>query len=143
MFQFDLQSILTLKEKIEDQKKRELGSVLAYNQELLEKQQKLIAKRNETKKELSGNIDVLKIKTAQAYRVSVNRKIEEIQSEVNRLAVEIEKKQLELSEAVKEKKMLENLKERKREVYMYSEKKIEQQLNDELIGFRYGKREVV
>ena len=143
MFKYSLQSVLTLKEKIEDAKKKELGEAnKQYEYEVVKKNQLVqIEKdvcgdiRNEklTKKE----VDIIYIKQANTYMNIIKTRIKDQEEAVCSAKIEVENKREELVDCVKERKILENLKEIHFEEYLVEESRIEQRAVDEVVTYRH------
>ena len=144
MFKYNLQSILKLREKIEDTKKRELGIANKNYENQLIKQTKL----SETREGICGNIKDMSnigidinidyIKQANSYMSVITTRLQEQEKVVNDAEQQVEAKRNELKECVKERKILENLKEIHFGEYLQQESRIEQRTIDEVITYRHG-----
>lgn len=144
-FVFRMQSYLKVKEKIEDQKKLEYGKAL---QKVEEEQ----AKKRQMEEELINNIEKLREKMEKGITPEefIRSKQFIVQIEKNIIAQEVvikrakdyaESKRIELLAAVKQRKMVETLKENDYIEYLSEEAKAEQKIVDEIVSYKYGKAE--
>ncbi len=144
-FIFRLQSFLSLKEKIEDQKKQIYA--LALSQLEKEKQVKVVLL-----KEKNNNINAFREKAAKKINprefVIYNNYIDLLkkkiihQEKVIALAEQnAEDKRLELVQSVKERKMLETLKEKEHTEFLKEQQIVEQKIVDEIVSYRFNNRE--
>lgn len=144
MFKFKLASVLSLKEKIEDSKKRELGAATLHKERLLSEKLELIEKREEAvqavKKHNSKTVDVQSLREFNTYNAYMEQAIELKNKEVQEAQKKVEEKREALLEAVKERKILDNLKEIQNEVFMEEEKRGEQRILDDIVTYKYGKK---
>lgn len=141
-FVFNLQNVLNIKEKMEDQKKIELGNA---NRELQFQQQKLnqlvIEKEkfiNEFHKKKGTKIkarDLSKVNTAIKYYLD---KITEQKELVNNAKNKVKIKREELKAAVVEKKTYERLKEKALLDFMEEIKSEENKIVDEIVSYKYN-----
>ena len=143
-FIYRLQGTLNLKEKLEEQKKMEYGQAIAklemeknYKTELEnEKHNGVVAIRESIKKGISPQyiqsynryIDVVKDKIVMQEKVILT-------AEKN-----VEKKRLQLVDAMQERKKLEKLREQAFIVYQEEEKIAEQKIVDEIVSYKYNNR---
>lgn len=141
-FKYKFDNILQLREKLEDIKKREYAEEL----QALEKKKKAKKQIEET---LKNNIITLKKATARnidTNEVTMYLKYQKVLKERNKIAAEelhkstlkTEDKRSELLDAMKSKKTLSVLKEKKLEQFVEEEKKAEQQIIDEIVSFAYS-----
>lgn len=144
MFKFKLASVLSLKEKIEDSKKRELGAATLHKERLLSEKLELIERREEAvqavKKHNSKTVDIQSLRVFNTYNAYMEQAIELKNKEVQEAEKKVEEKREVLLEAVKERKILDNLKEIQNEVFMEEEKRGEQRILDDIVTYRYGKK---
>ena len=144
-FIFKLQTVLNIKQQHEDNKKNELGKAI----QLLEaEKQKLIALEKlqvETIREFNEKTrkaTVYKLIEFNEYLSLLNSKIKSQKEEVNNAALYVDKVREELLLAVKERKILDKLKEKKHDEYMIEQKKLEQKTNDEIVSYNYNESSV-
>lgn len=144
MFKFKLASVLSLKEKIEDSKKRELGAATLHKERLLSEKLELVERREEAvqavKKHNSKTVDVQSLREFNTYNAYMEQAIELKNKEVQEAQKKVEEKREALLEAVKERKILDNLKEIQNEVFMEEEKRGEQRILDDIVTYKYGKK---
>ena len=143
-FVFRLQSFLGVKEKIEDQKRVEYGKSMA---KLNEEKQKLSLMESELanvvlslKNALSERINSNDIRNRNNYINDLKIRIEQQKEKVTRAKRASDKKRDELVEAMKERKMLETLKEHDKEAYMKEQLYKEQKVTDEIVSYKYSTR---
>lgn len=144
MFKFKLASVLSLKEKIEDSKKRELGAATLYKDRLISEKLELVATREKVMEEVkaynSKIVDVQSIRAFNVYNDYMKQAIEVKHKEVQEAQKKVEEKRVALLEAVKERKILDNLKDIQNEVFMEEEKRGEQRILDDIVTYKYGKK---
>ena len=144
MFKFKLASVLSLKEKIEDSKKRELGAATLHQERLLSEKLELVEKKEEVLQEIKSHnsqvVDVKSIRAFNVYNVYIEQAIELKNKEVQQAQKKVEEKREELLEAVKERKILDNLKDIQNEVFMEEEKREEQRILDDTVTYKYRKK---
>lgn len=144
MFKFKLEPVLSLKEKIEDSKKRELGVATMHKEALLNEKRQLMMKKAEAiqavKSHNSTVIDVQSFKVFNQYSVYMEEAIEAKNKQVQESQKKVDEKREELLEAVKERKILDNLKDIQNEVFMEEEKREEQRILDDIVTYKYGKK---
>lgn len=144
-FTFRLESILSIKVKLEEQARMEFAAAkMRLNEEedkLLALKERKEAYEDELKKLYIGKIDVRMINsTAQAIEVM------ESQIKIQGFAVKRAEKQVELATnklntVMQERKSMEKLKENKFAEYMREYNEEESKQTDELISYQYGKVE--
>ncbi|CBH21857.1 putative Flagellar export protein FliJ [Acetoanaerobium sticklandii] len=138
-FRFKLQRILDLKLKQEDEKKNQIATLM---QAIKTKEDELEALKSEKKhKEFSLNdsrkkgISILEIRNINQYLLFLDKKINTVKFEISSLESNLEQKRLEYLELQKERKTFEKLKEKDYEKYLYSEKKEEEKMIDQIVTF--------
>lgn len=144
-FKFRLQSYLNIKEKLEDQKKNEYGQAMAALEREKQEKAAIEAERSDClgdfKRSVSSKIDPLTFQRYNMY-IDVLKKKEKKQEEIVLSAQETaEKKRVELVERMRERKMLDTLKEKDHVEFIKEEKRMEQKLVDEIVSYRYNNRE--
>ena len=142
-FVFRFASNLRVKLRIEELKKLEYGRAIAALERERQKKAALVRERAET---------------IESFRESVNRAItpDDLQMHNNYLGVLkeriikqdgvikkaeelVEQKRLELVEAMKERKIMEKLKEKDYEIFVREEQIKEQKIQDETVSYRYSR----
>ncbi len=142
-FQYPLQKILHIKEKIENQRKMALKDA---NQQLDVQKGKLNrlhvrldANNGYFRRTVGDTIKVREIITLNRMNQYVNTCIKEQNTVVEEATCEVEAKRIELTQALMEKKMYEKLKEKAYESYMLESNKEEQKQLDEIVSYKYRK----
>ncbi|MCL2565193.1 MAG: flagellar export protein FliJ [Defluviitaleaceae bacterium] len=139
-FKFKLNSILKLNESIEDQKKNEFRKAAVQLEIERNKLKDLFNDKEHCvsahQKALKERIDPIKSDMLIKYIDLVNKRITTQEIEVKKCEEFLEIKRLELVEATKEKKKLEKLKEKQYEQYIIDEKREEQKVTDEVVGYK-------
>ena len=141
-FNFKLQSVLDLKIQMEDNKKNEFGSAvkkLENEKKLLEnikleKEENINAFSNE----LKNKAKVWTLRQINGYISLLEQKIEVQKENVNKASDIVDKKREELLEAVKERKIMDKLKEKEYCLFLKQELKEEQKIIDEIISFKHS-----
>lgn len=139
-FNFKLEPILSLKRQLEDSKKNELGKAI----QILETEKKVLKKLKEEKKrcmsevtgKVSEGVTIDKLRSYNAYISFIEEKINK-QSEIVKHAQEnADKYREELVQIIKERKMLETLKEKQHAQYLKEQEKKYQKAIDEVISYK-------
>ena len=141
-FVFSLESLLGLREKIEEQKELEYGKAIAYLDEQIKKQEALINEQNGLlvymKSNLKAKLDPKKLIEYSSYIDILELRIEYQTEQVNLAEQAVIKKRNELTDAVKERKMLDKLKEYEKNSYDREILLKEQKATDELVSYKYS-----
>jgi flagellar FliJ protein len=136
-------SLLSLRERIEDQKKQEFGKAALELENQRQKLKNMIKKKDESiqilRAKIEKHLDPQENVLFNNYIKLLSKRIEEQKKEVKKAEAFSELKRAELIEATKEKKKLEKLREKKFEQYMIDEKRGEQKITDEVVSYRYNK----
>lgn len=141
-FKYKFDNILQLREKLEDIKKREYAEEL----QALEKKKKAKKQIEETlknniitlKKATTSNIDTNEVTMYLKYQKVLKERNKIAAEELHKATLKTEDKRSELLDAMKSKKTLSVLKEKKLEQFVEEEKKAEQQIIDEIVSFAYS-----
>lgn len=142
-FQFRLQVVLDIKEKLLEQKLVELSKVQKGLQEAIQKQQTLESYQIEINQALlkvfqSGNdLDLVEV---QRYKDFINKLLVDISSQkvvVQNITKLLEIKRREVNEVLKEKKVLEKLKENQKQKYYREFEQYERNELDDIASSRY------
>lgn len=142
-FVFNMQGLLNIKEKLEEQSKTEYGKALNKLEEekniLLNlensKKQNIVSFRESINKGVKPNY----IKSINQFISLIDKKIEQQVENINKAEEIVEQKRLVLLNAMKERKVLEALKEKEMENYFREELKKEQKIIDEIVSYKYNK----
>ncbi len=141
-FRFSMENILSMKEKLEEQEKVEYSQCMMRLNQEEERYQELLERQSMIEVELKNTInevlDISEIRdkedALEIMKMYVRQQglvVEQCQEEV-RLARE------KLSEAMRERKTYENLRDKAFEEFKLEESKREQKEIDELVSYRYG-----
>lgn len=141
-FKFRLESFLGIKEKIEEQKKLEYGKALkkldeerAYLESLETKKKDVI---DNMRKSINSGIRANELKRYNNFVDYIKLRIEEQENVVRKAEIYAEQKRIELVDAMKERKMLEVLKENDRVEYNKEQLLKEQKIVDEIVSYQYN-----
>lgn len=144
-FNFRLERVLNYKKTVEDLKKNQYGSV----KQRLNREENKLDSFIKHKKNLLNEKDSTIVKTRVGnlvlynnYIKDINEKIENQKEIVSQVEKELQIKRAEMIDAIKEKKMLEKLKENEYEKYLYELKKEEEKLNDTIVNFKVSTRQL-
>lgn len=140
-FNFGMQSILNLRERLEEQKEQEFAKAL----QILTAAKQLMENLNQQKSgailklkdEIGIQIKPIDFQQYSNYIEVIKQKIENQKEAIVQAEKFVEKKRLELIESTKERKMMEELKENEFEEYIEEGKKTEQKQVDEIVSYRF------
>lgn len=142
MIPFKLQSVLKLRQQVEDTQKRELGRLRQKEAELKQRQEQLWTKKEYMMRSyelaLRDTIHVNELQVINHYVSALEVQIKGVNQEVNEIQEKIKQQQKMLQEAMKDRKIMENLKEIKLQEYYEEVKQKEQLLADELVSYKYS-----
>lgn len=141
-FQYKMQNILNIKEKIEEQKRLELGKAMTTLQMAKEKKSEILGeieqRVNVFKEQQKEHLNVLDFQRLN-NNISYYRQALVLQEKVVIKAVQIvDLKRGVLRKALEERKIQEKLREKAYEVFMEEEKSKEQIILNESVGYRYA-----
>ncbi len=141
-FQFPLQNILNMKAKLEEQAKNEYAQA---NVRLLTEQEKLqlLEQRREVAKEnlkqvLVEQLSVLEIRRREDALEVIKMYVMQQLLTVKRCEKEVEVARDKLTEAMKQRKTFEKLREKAFDAFLKEEQRTEQKEVDELMSYKYG-----
>lgn len=142
-FKFRLESFLGIKEKIEEQKKLEYGKALKKLDEEKKQLNTLINKKQNLIYSMKLSINSLGIKPDNLRRYNeyidyIKKRISEQEKNVENAESFAESKRKELVEAMKERKMLDVLKENDNIEYNKEQVIKEQKIVDEIVSYKYN-----
>lgn len=142
MFKYRLEPVLALKEKLEENKKRELGLAHQYYEKVNADKDKLVKAQEkayeEVRNQANEKVNISQLKQFHHYSHYIEKAIELKTKEIDLATKEVEQKREALIEAVKERKILGNLKEIHLEAYKEEEKKKENSVVDEIVSYKYS-----
>ena len=143
-FIYKLQSLLNIKEKLEEQEKTAYGLAKAVLNEEEEKLAQLVAKKNryveEKRQKMSELLDVLELSRLEQAVRSTEMLIDEQVLVVKRAEKAVALAQIRLENAMKERKIQEKLRENALEEFKKEMEAAEQQEINELVTFRFRKQ---
>ena len=139
-FLFKMDSLLRLRDSIEEQKKNEFGRAVAELERHREKLNELMLEKErvvgEFHEALKNRIDSKKSDRYNKYIRLLDKRIDDQHVVVEKCEIIEEECRLELIEATKEKKKLEKLREKQFQLYLIEEKREEQKITDELVSYQ-------
>ncbi|MDR7080060.1 flagellar FliJ protein [Neobacillus niacini] len=139
-FQFPYIHILNLKEKEKEQALVELGQigrkkeVIKEEHRFLEQKRNLFLQQMETGKGIASIAD---IQQRNEYLAYLNEKMSRLEEQINLIDKEIAVKKLDLLDKQKDEKTWNHLRDKAFEKYVQKQKKIEQDLMDEMAAIRH------
>lgn len=140
-FDFRLQRVLDIKSTIEKAKNRDFMAAYGEFQKAVNKLQNIVDTRKKYQINLYNlekeGIEITSINFYIRYFGMLENQISYQHRMINIAKEEMEKRRLILLEAVKERKILERLKEKKREQFNYEIGKEEQMESDEISGMKF------
>lgn len=131
-FKFRLDILLRLAQNKEEEAKKELASWQKQLLEAQEKLQKILIVITSSLNEKSAKRNINEILLYEAYLESLRNQQKKTENEIEYFTVERNKAILKLQETIKERKILEKLKEKKLEQYIFDENQKEQKEADEV-----------
>jgi flagellar protein FliJ len=139
-FQFPYIHILNLKEKEKEQALIELGEIGRKKEAVMEEHWSLEQKRNlflqqvETGK---GTASIADIQQRNEYLTYLNQQMSKLEEQFNLIDKEMQVKKLDLLDKQKDEKTWNHLRDKAFEKYVQKQKKIEQDLMDEMAAIRH------
>ncbi len=141
---FRLESILSLKKNIEQMKQKELADAFMQKQVLVDKQNSLLLTEQkvnaQVKQNLTGPIDTTIMPAVSNFQNKLKKDKQIMENQVAKASEVVIQKQDNLVEAMKERKILDNLKSMHIEQIKYEMIQSEQKLADEIVGYNYAKK---
>lgn len=131
-FKFRLDILLRLAQNKEEEAKKELASWQKQLLEAQEKLQKILMEITSSLNEKSAKRNINEILLYEAYLESLRNQQKKTENEIEYFTVERNKAIIKLQETIKERKILEKLKEKKLEQYIFDENQKEQKEADEV-----------
>ncbi|SDM91374.1 flagellar export protein FliJ [Bacillus sp. OK048] len=139
-FYFPYIHILNLKEKEKEQALLELGEIGRKKEAIMVEHRSLEQKRNlflqqaETRK---GTASIADIQQRNEYLTYINQQMSQLEEQINLIDKEMANKKLDLLDKQKDEKTWNHLREKAFEKYVQKQKKIEQDLMDEIATIRH------
>lgn len=141
-FVFNMQNLLGVKEKLEEQSKTEYGkalSALKDEEDLLNNlKEKKIYNIQAFQEGIRNSITPDYFRNINEFISYLDKQVEEQIKNVAKAEEFAEEKRLKLLTSMKERKILETLRENKKEEYFREELKSEQKIIDEIVSFKYN-----
>lgn len=145
-FHFRLQTFLNVKKQLEKSAKNELGiAIQKYEQQkqiLMQIQNEISHQQEEYRNESSAGVTLAKLRQRMEYIRAMHDKELNQQTRVNEALKNVDNIREKLIEIMKEKKVLEKLREKELDLYRKEQEKAGQQLVDELISFKESTKPV-
>lgn len=142
-FVYKMQSLLNIKEKLEEQAKTAFGLAKAILNEEETKLAEFVAKKNnyveQKRQEMSASINVHELTQLEHAVKSMEYRIAEQILVVRQAEKNVQLAQAKLDNAMKERKIQEKLREHALEDFLKEVEAAEQQEINELVTFRFGK----
>lgn len=142
-FVFKLQPLLSVKMQMEDNLKNELGKAiqeLERNNELLKFiENKKEAYINKFNSKTRGKTLLKDLREYSTYILHLNSKLEQQKENVKSAQKNVDKIREELTEVMKERRVLEKLREKKYKQFLNEQLKEEQKLSDEIVNYKHSK----
>ena len=142
-FIYKMQSLLNIKEKLEEQEKTAYGLAKAALNEEEAKLAQMVARKNkyieEKRVEMSASIHIRELTNLEHAIKSMEIKIDEQVLVVKKAEKAVMLAQARLENAMKERKIQDKLKEHAFEQFKLEEEAADQQEINELVTFRFGK----
>ena len=143
-FNFRLQGYLGLKEKLEDQRKQEYGRAMSELERERGKLEDLETRRAETiaafRDELAAAVSPQRAGNYNNFLSWLKASVKHQTARVQRAEAEAERRRAALTDAMKERKMLETLKDKDYADYVREQNLAEQKAADETVSFRHKGR---
>jgi flagellar FliJ protein len=143
-FTFKLQSYLDLKVKMEDSRKMEYGKAVAELTARREEETRLINERSgvtaKFRDSVAQGMHPAEARRFNDYLAFLKESITLQKKAVAEAEEEAERKRVALVEAMRGRKAIETLKDRRYEEYQEEQKLAEQKLTDEIVSYRTGRR---
>ena len=144
MYRFNLESLLRHRKFIEDAKQKELALIqgqLNYElRQLMVLKEKLMQTVNEFKKRQSSNMRPQEFCMFRGYSSHLNKEINEQQKTIEKVEKKVKIARSELLSAVKDRKILEKLKEKRKKEFLREKAISEQKLTNEAAVAQYNRK---
>lgn len=144
-FVYRMQSILDIKNKMEEQARMNYAQARIQFTEEEEKRNELFRRKQfyeaENRESLTGSLKVRKIRDTKEAILRMDEFIARQEEEVRKAEQKLEERRIELTELMKERKTHEKLKEKAFEQFMAEENAKESKEIDELTSYTYGQKQ--
>jgi flagellar FliJ protein len=140
-FNYRLQSLLNVKNQLEDKTKNELAKQIAKLNEEKEKLESIYNQKDDcflriTEESIKGT-NIHTLKQYGSYLSLINSRLSRQRESVNSAVRDVDIHREKLIEISKEKKMLEMLKDKKLQQHLYNELQKEEKKTEEVVNYRY------
>ncbi len=143
-FVYRMQSILNIKEKLEEQARMDFGLAMMRLREEEEKLEHLQARKADYEEAARASLKAaLRIRTMRENKEAILRMDEYIEiqrREIEKAEIKVEQERQKLQEAIQERKIQEKLRENAFDLFMQEEKARESREIDELTSYTYGQK---
>ena len=137
-FEFSLQKVLDLREFEENQEKNELGKAIAESERIKAELEYVALKRVENNKARAETDDMNEMMAIEHFIVRLDLRKEELLEELAKAELVIEQKRQLFAEAMKNRKVVTKLKEKKQAEYKADALKAEESAIDDIVGAKYN-----
>lgn len=137
-FEFSLQKVLDLREFEENQAKNELGKAIAESDRIKAELEYIALKRVENNKARAETDDINEMMAIERFIVRLDLRKEELLEELAKAELVIEQKRQAFAEAMKNRKVVTKLKEKKEAEYKADAIKAEEAAIDDITGAKYN-----
>ncbi len=137
-FEFSLQKVLDLREFEENQAKNELGKAIAESDRIKAELEYIVLKRVENNKARAQTDDMNEMMAIERFIVRLDLRKEELLEELAKAELVIEQKRQLFAEAMKNRKVVTKLKEKKEAEYKADVLKAEESAIDDIVGAKYN-----
>ncbi|KNY28380.1 flagellar export protein FliJ [Pseudobacteroides cellulosolvens] len=145
-FKFRLQPLLNIKIQLEDSAKNELGKAVQKLEEEKEIAKSLLRHRekyiNEFQEKTSKMVRIDELRSYTMYISRLAKNIDDQNKNIKDASDNVDKYREELIKIVKERKILETLREKKYNEYLIEMSKDEQKRMDEIVSYKYTDNEI-
>lgn len=143
-FRFRYQKILEKREDEEEEVKTRLGKANHKLQTLLAEKAQVLGRQSEffglIQSQLSGGIRTSDLQRFEQFKLHFKDKLESLESEIVDTQLKIMQIKKELTEAVKQRKIMEKLKEKEFETYVEALNAAESKVIEEIVNYRSSQK---
>ncbi|MCL2851772.1 MAG: flagellar export protein FliJ [Defluviitaleaceae bacterium] len=143
-FKFRLQGYYDVKIKLEDKAKQDYGLAMVQLDREQKERARLEEERNarleQFRESLSGGVKPSEIQSINNYIELLKKSISQANDRVNKARDLAEKRRAELTEAMKQRKMIEKLHDDAKQKFTKESNKAEQRATDEVISYKFNNR---
>ncbi len=143
-FTFRFEKILTIRRETEDRLKMELAEAEGRRQQLYKEKRMLLGEEAafyRSLEEMKGELDAWYRQQMDRARTYYRREKERLDGEIRTADERVEAKRQEVTEAMKERKTMEKLREKDEQRYLEALEAAERKVIEEIVNYRSFKRE--